>query len=80
MNDMQFDIMLTEWHDVVLELSWLEDVDLKISFWCRTIDFLTGKLVHMSKEMSGSELEICTILTDDLKKKIQENSEQVKIL
>ena len=28
------------------------------------------KLVHMSKEMSESELEICTILTNDLKKKI----------
>ena len=80
MNDMQFDIMLTEWHNVILELLWLEDVDLKISFWCRTIDFLTGKLVHMSKEMSGSELEICTISANDLKKKIQENSEQVKIL
>ena len=44
------------------------------------IDFLIRKLVHMSKEMQGSKLEICTILTNDLKKKIQENSEQVKIL
>ena len=34
----------------------------------------------MSKEMSESELEICTISADDLKKEIQENSEQVKIL
>ena len=34
----------------------------------------------MSKEISESELEICTILADNLKKKIQENSEQVKIL
>ena len=80
MNDIQFNIMLTEWHDIVLELSWLEDVDLKISFWCRTIDFLTGKLVHMSKEMLESELEICAILADNLKKEIWENSEQVKIL
>ena len=79
-NDMQFNIMLTRWHDVVLELSWLEDIDLKISFQCRTIDFSTGKLVHMSKEMSGSGLEICAILTDNLKKKIWENLEQVKIL
>ena len=31
-NDMQFDIILTEWHDVVLELLWLKDIDLKISF------------------------------------------------
>ena len=34
----------------------------------------------MSKEISESELEICTILADNLKKKIQENSEQIKIL
>ena len=73
--------MLTEQqHNVVLELLWLEDINLKISFQHRTIDFLTGKLIHMSKEMSESELEICAILTDDLKKKIWENSEQVKIL
>ena len=38
------------------------------------------KLVYMSKEMSGSELEIYAISADNLKKKIQENSEQVKIL
>ena len=80
MNNMQFNIMLTEWHDVILELSWLKDVDLKISFWQRIIDFSTGKLVHMSKEMQGSELKICTISDNNLKKKIQENSEQVKIL
>ena len=30
--------------------------------------------------MPGSGLEICIILTDNLKKKIWENSEQVKIL
>ena len=77
---MQFNIMLIRQHNVVLELSWLEDINLKISFWCRIIDFLIRKLIHMSKEMQGSELEICTILTDDLKKKIWENSEQVKIL
>ena len=33
------------------------------------------KLVHMSKEMLESELEICTILANNLKKKIQENLE-----
>ena len=80
MNDMQFNIMLIRQHDVVLELLWLEDVDLKISFQHRTIDFLMEKLVHMSKEISGSGLEICAILTDNLKKEIWENSEQVKIL
>ena len=80
MNNMQFDITLTKWHDVVLELLWLKDVNSKISFWYRIIDFLTGKLIHMSKEMSESELKICAILTNDLKKKIWENSEQVKIL
>ena len=79
-NDMQFNITLTRQHNIILELLWLKDVDSKISFQHRTIDFSTGKLVHMSKEMSGSELEICTISADDLKKKIQENPEQVKIL
>ena len=34
----------------------------------------------MSKGMQGSELKICAILTNNLKKKIQENPEQVKIL
>ena len=29
---MQFNIMLTKQHDVVLELLWLEDIDLRISF------------------------------------------------
>ena len=80
MNNIQFDIMLTRWHNIVLELSWLKDINSKISFWHRIIDFLMRKLVHISKEMSESELEICTILTDNLKKKIQENLEQVKIL
>ena len=67
---MQFNITLIRWHDVVLELSWLEDVNSKISFWHRIIDFLTGKLIHMSKEMHESELEICAILTNKLNKKI----------
>ena len=44
------------------------------------IDFLTGKLIHISKEMSGSGLEICVISVDNFKKKIWENLEQVKIL
>ena len=77
---MQFNIILIRQHNVVLELSWLKDINSKISFWHRTIDFSTGKLVHMSKEMSESELEICTISANDLKKKIWENLEQVKIL
>ena len=38
------------------------------------------KLVHMSKEILGSDLQICAILTDELKKELWENSEQVKIL
>ena len=77
---MQFNITLIRQHDVILELLWLKDIDSKISFWYRIIDFLTEKLVHMSKEMSESELKICTISADNLKKKIQENLEQVKIL
>ena len=72
--------MLTEWHDVILELLWLKDINSKISFWCRIIDFSIEKLIYISKEISESELEICAILTNDLKKKIWENSEQVKIL
>ena len=34
----------------------------------------------MSKEISESVLEICTILANKLEKEIQENLEQVKIL
>ena len=78
--DMWFDITLISKHDVVLELLWLQNVNSKISFWNQTIDFLIGKLVHMSKEMLGSDLQICTILTDKLKQKLQKNPEQVKIL
>ena len=66
---MQFNIILTKQHDVVLELSWLEDINSKISFQYRTIDFSTEKLVHMSKEMHELELEICAILTNELNKK-----------
>ena len=44
------------------------------------LDFLTEKLVHMSKEILGSDLQICAISADKLKKKLWENSEQVKIL
>ena len=80
MNDMQFNITLTEQHNVILELSWLEDINSKISFQHRIIDFLTGKLIHMSKEMSESELEICAISANNLKREIWENLEQVKIL
>ena len=78
--DMQFDITITDKHNVVLELLWLQYVNSKISFWHWTIDFSTGKLVHMSKEMSESDLQICTISADELKKKLWKNSEQVKIL
>ena len=79
-NNMQFNIMLIRQHNVILELSWLEEINLKISFWCRIIDFLIRKLIHMSKEIQESELEIYAILANDLKKKIWENLEQVKIL
>ena len=34
----------------------------------------------MSKEMLESDLQICAILADKLKKELQENSKQVKIL
>ena len=34
----------------------------------------------MSKEMLKSDLQICVILVNKLKKELQENSEQVKIL
>ena len=77
---MQFNIMLISKHDIMLELLWLEDISLKISFWQHIINFSTEKLVHMSKEMLRSALKICIILVNKLKKKIQENSEQVKIL
>ena len=59
----------------MLELSWLEDINSKISFWYKIIDFLTGKLIHMSKEMHESELKIYAILTNKLNKKIWENLE-----
>ena len=77
---MQFNIILISRHDVMLELLWFEDINLKISFWQHIIDFLTKKLVHMSKEMFRSALKIYTISVNKLKKKIQENLEQVKIL
>ena len=44
------------------------------------INFSTEKLVHMSKEIKELVLEIYVILANKLKKKIQENSEEVKIL
>ena len=78
--DMQFDIMIISKHDVVLELLWLYDINSKISFWCQTINFLTGKLVHMSKEMLELNLQICAISADELKQKLWKNPEQVKIL
>ena len=44
------------------------------------LNFLTEKLVHMSKEMLELDLQICTILINKLRKELQENPEQVKIL
>ena len=44
------------------------------------LDFLTEKLVHMSKKMLGSDLQICIILVNKLKKELWKNPEQVKIL
>ena len=78
--DMQFDITLTNRYNVVLELLWLQNVNLKISFWYQILNFLIEKLVHMSKEMLRSDLQICTILANKLKRELWENSEQVKIL
>ena len=78
-NDMQFNIMLISRHDVMLELLWLENINSNISFQYYIISFLTKKLIYMSKELELA-LEICIILVNKLKKKIQENSKQVKIL
>ena len=64
----------------MLKLLWLQDINLKISFWCQIINFLTEKLVHMSREMLELDLQICTILTDKHKRELWENPEQVKIL
>ena len=77
---MWFNIMLISKHDVVLELLWLQNVNSKISFQCQTINFSVRKLVHMSKEMLGSDLQICAISADELKQKLKKNPEQVKIL
>ena len=44
------------------------------------INFSTGKLVYMSKEMLELNLQIYTISVNELKQKLQKNSEQVKIL
>ena len=38
------------------------------------------KLVYMSKEMLELDLQICTILVNKLKKELQENSKQDKVL
>ena len=78
--DMQFNITLISKHNAVLKLLWLYNIDLKISFQHQMINFLTGKLVHMSKEMLGSDLQICTILINKLKQELWKNPEQVKIL
>ena len=53
---------------------------MKISFQHWTINFSTEKLIYISKEIEESVLEICVILAIKLKKKIWENSEEVKIL
>ena len=78
--DMQFNIMLISKHDVVLELLWLQNVDSKISFWWWTINFSTGKLVHMSKGMLGLDLQICAISVNKLKQELWKNPEQVRVL
>ena len=44
------------------------------------VQLSTEKLVYMSKKMLELNLQICAILADELKKKLWENSEQVKIL
>ena len=64
----------------MLELSWLINIDLKISFQHQIINFSTEKLVYINKEIKEWVLKICTILVNKLKKKIEENSEEVKIL
>ena len=79
-QNMWFDITLISRHNVMLELLWLHNINSKISFQCWTINFSMRKLVHMSKEMLGSDLQICAISADKLKKKLQKNPEQVKIL
>ena len=72
--------MLISRHDVVLELLWLININSKISFRYQMIDFLTEKLIYISKEIKELMLKMCTISTNKLKKKIWENSEEVKIL
>ena len=76
---MRFNIMTMRINDVVLKLSWLEEFDSNISFRHQIINFLTEKLVHINKELR-SEIEIYAISSDKLKKKIWQNSDQVKIL
>ena len=44
------------------------------------IDFSIEKIVYISKEMLESDLEICIISVNKLKKKIWEYFKQVKIL
>ena len=79
-QDMQFNITLISKHNVVLELSWLQNINLKISFWHQMINFSMRKLVHMSKRMLGSDLQICAISADKLKQELWKNPEQVKVL
>ena len=79
-QDMQFNITLISRHVVMLELLWLQNINFKISFWHWIINFLTGKLVYMSKEMLGLNLQICAISANKLKKELHKNSEQVKVL
>ena len=69
-NNIQFNIMLISRHDIMLELLWLINIDLKISFQYWIINFLIEKLVYMSKEIEELALEICIILVNKLKKKI----------
>ena len=79
-QNMWFNITLISKHNIVLELLWLQNVNSKISFWHQIINFSVRKLVHMSKEILESDLQICTISVNELKQELWENSEQVKIL
>ena len=79
MNDMRFDITAAETNNIILELSWLKEFDLNISFRRQIINFLTEKLVHMNRELR-SEVKICAIFSDKLKKELQQNSDAVKVL
>ena len=78
-NDIRFNITAAEINDIVLKLSWLEEFNSNISFRHQIINFLMRKLVHMNRELR-SEVKICAIFLNELKKKLPQNSDAVKIL